>query len=535
MEIKFRVISGNATLYVSNSVSTSSSVHCGSTTGGRIFVKPAQLFPYEGHDTLYMYVDGTVGSMFQLTVSKPHGMLHYYENKFLLSIMSLFIENFTFGSESSKFVIGMYSNHPDTGSLPVIVLVTSTENEAFELTIENITGPFMSVNINATQTEIILPHNYVVSDESESQKGIFLRTNEKRKIGVSVINSSPMMHSTDSYHALPVIKYAGLDEYVYYGITPNTNITGLKNRLLLIGTNDHTSVTITPTQQVTIKSKVITPNEAYTVELNRLETLLIQSQMPLTGTKVVSNKPITFLSGHQCAVVPESGNSCDFAIEQIPPTVTWGKRFMFQMLSSRTGGSHFTVLTSENSMNASLWCTLPSTNQSLQSSFTLEEAGDFKMLEIAPDDVICSLSTSKPSALVLFGTSENADEGSGDPLLMMIPPVEQFSSSSMFKSRENFNNTFINIVVMGNHSNVLKDGAPFSSTWNEIKDPSKGIDTFGFATKIPVDDFNMHTITTNDTNTNISVLMYGLDFSVGYGQRVDTMLKPISSKCSVFL
>ena len=78
MEIEFRVISGNATLYVSNSVSTSSSVHCGTTTGGRIFMKPAQLFPYEGPDTLYMYVDGTIGSVFQLTVSKPHGMLHLF-------------------------------------------------------------------------------------------------------------------------------------------------------------------------------------------------------------------------------------------------------------------------------------------------------------------------------------------------------------------------------------------------------------------------------------------------------------------------
>ena len=452
-----------------------------------------------------------------------------------LSIMSLFIENVTFGSESSEFVIGMYSNHPDTGSLPITVLVTSNENEAFELTIENITGPFMNVTINAKQTEIILPHMYVVSGESENQKGIFLRTNKERKISVSVINNSPTMHSTDSYHALPVIKYAGLDEYVYYGITPNTNITGLNNRILLIGNQDHTSVTITPTQHVTVMNEAITPNEAYTVELNRLETLLIQSQQPLTGTKVVSDKPITFLSGHQCAVVPESGNSCDFAIEQIPPTVTWGKRFMFQMLSSRTGGSHFTVLTSENNTNVSLWCTLPSSNQNLQSHFTLEEAGDYKMLEIAPDDVICSLSTSKPSALVLFGTSENADEGSGDPLLMMIPPVEQFSSTYMFKSRENFNKTFINILVMGNHNSVLKDGVPFSSTWNEIKDPSEGIDTFGFATKLPVEDFVMHNITTNDANTNISVLMYGLDFSVGYGQRVGTMLKPISSKCILFL
>ena len=438
----------------------------------------------------------------------------------------------SFESNAETFVVGMFSNHPNAGSLPIKLLITTMETEPVEISIESIFGQIVVLTMTSPSTEVIIPSTYVVSSADDTQKGFFVKTKAGKKISVSV--SSSYEYSTDVYHALPGIDYVGIDEYVYYAITPNTNTTDLKNRLLLIGNYNSTSVDIFPTEDVIIRNQLVAAGESTSIKLNLLETLLIESELPLTGTKVVTNKPITFLSGHQCAVVPtESGDSCDFAIEQFPPTITWGKKFMFQMLSSRTGGSHFTVLTSSSNNFVSLWCTLSSTNQTLEHNFTLETAGSYKSLEIAPDDVICSLVTTEPSVLTVLGTSENTDENSGDPLLMMIPPVEQFTTTTAYKNNENTNNTYINLAVMGDYSDLLMDNSPLllSYEWDEVYAPGvDSDDAYGFVTQFSVDDSSVHHFTTTGLNTTFSVVIYGFGFSVGYGQRTGMMLKPINRK-----
>ena len=62
-----------------------------------------------------------------------------------------------------------------------------------------------------------------------------------------------------------------------------------------------------------------------TLVLNRMQTLYISSLDDLTGSRVVSNKPIAFISGHECGTLPNNVLFCDQLVEQIPPTSTWGR------------------------------------------------------------------------------------------------------------------------------------------------------------------------------------------------------------------
>ena len=439
----------------------------------------------------------------------------------------------SFESTAETFVVGMFSNHPDAGALPITLLFRTMEIGPVDISIEDINGPIMSFTMTSSTTTVELPSSYVVDvpDLSDKEKGILVKTKAGKKISLFV--SSLYSYSSDSYQALPSqLHYAGVYEYTYYAITPNTNTTGLKNRLLLIGNFDLTTVTIFVTRTIVIDGRTYSAGEEARIPIHSLETILIESDSPLTGTKVVTTRPITFLSGHQCAVIPDtSGNSCDFAIEQFPPTITWGKTFIFQMLASRTGGSHFTVLSSGSNNTVSLWCKLTSTNQTLEHNFTLESEGSFKTLEIAPDDVICSMVTTEPSMLTVLGTSENNDENLGDPLLMMIPPVEQFSNTTTYGKHDSLNSTYINLIVSGNYLDVLMDGTPMSSyTWNEVYVPSVGDgDSYsGFVTQFLVDNIDSHVFTTANGEANFSVIMYGFDFSIGYGLKIGMMLKPIN-------
>ena len=58
-----------------------------------------------------------------------------------------------------------------------------------------------------------------------------------------------------------------------------------------------------------------------------MQTLLIgKAHVNLTGSKVVSNKPIT---GHECGNVPSTQDYCDDLAVSIPPTSIPGARSSF--------------------------------------------------------------------------------------------------------------------------------------------------------------------------------------------------------------
>ncbi len=49
-------------------------------------------------------------------------------------------------------------------------------------------------------------------------------------------------------------------------------------------------------------------------------------------------------SGSDCAQVPNGISSCDHLVEQVPPTVTWGSKFLVASLEGRSSGERIRVL-----------------------------------------------------------------------------------------------------------------------------------------------------------------------------------------------
>ena len=418
----------------------------------------------------------------------------------------------------------MFSNHPDAESLPISLLVTTTETESVTMTIESITGTIITETINSYQiTEIYLPDTFVVSNISDRDMGLLVKAENGKDISVSV--SSHHYYSSDSYLALPLIKYSRIDQYTYYALTPEVNSTDLKSRILLVGGYNSTNVTITPTQSIYIPQDLsptgqiyeLLPSQSLTIQLNMFETLLLESESTLSGTKVVSNKPITFLSGHQCAVIPNTNGSCDFAIEQFPPTINWGKTFMFPILASRPGGSYLSIQASEMNTTAILWCIYLVDDQNTTEYFYLEDSGSYDLVSIAPDNVICSVVTDKPAQLILFSTSEDTDDGDGDPLMMLVPPVEQYTSYITFATiNDNFTSNYINLVLVGSPHHVFLNGEPIYD-WTSIYSSTVSLLGYGLQMNVSTDN---HTLTVSNTSTLFSAWIYGFDFSVGYGQSV---------------
>ena len=146
--------------------------------------------------------------------------------------------------------------------------------------------------------------------------------------------------------------------YTYYGVSADGSSYILSfSQLLLVGCRDNTIVTITPTQNISIPENPqlsdsiylnITAGDNHTITLHELQSLLIINSFDLTGTKIVSNHPLTVISGHDCARIPTEYGDCDPISTQILPTVKWRNSFLLPPLTSRTNGQRYKIIVSEN-------------------------------------------------------------------------------------------------------------------------------------------------------------------------------------------
>ena len=155
--------------------------------------------------------------------------------------------------------------------------------------------------------------------------------------------------------------------------------------------------------------------------------------------------------------------------------------------------------------------------------FNLANPGDFTSISVAPDNVICSVVTDKPVQLVLLSTSEGTDYGDGDPLMMLVPPMEQYSTEtiSFTAHKRDFENHYVNLVASGASSHILLDDALISSDWGTVT--SKNGTILGYAIQLNLTD-TTHTISVSNNSTVVAAMMYGFNFSVGYGQIAGTKL-----------
>ena len=147
---------------------------------------------------------------------------------------------------------------------------------------------------------------------------------------------------------------------MYYGLTYADPISYFidESQLFFIACEDNTSITIGPQKNL----------------LNKMETYLYGSLRDLTGTMAISNKPISFFSGHECKFVPTNVPYCDHLIQQLPDTSTWGMHFLSASFAGRDSGEIYRVVASQPSTTVTFTCS----TLSQPSTYTLPFAGSWE-------------------------------------------------------------------------------------------------------------------------------------------------------------
>ena len=420
-----------------------------------------------------------------------------------------------FENAANEFFLGFSQN--SLGAESLLLFVTTTEPNPVNFSVDTLMGfSFTGVATNAATTRITLPTNFQVftSDISERNKGIRVRAEEGMRIVVYGLNFR--MLSSDAFVALPCNRLP-VTEYEYYvisflpsGSRPST--------YLLVGCEDDTIIT--------------TPSS--TLTLNQMETYVMESVTnDLTGTRIVSDKPISLFSNHECAEVPNSVQFCDHLTEQVPPTATWGRFFLAASFLGRTSGEIIRILASADATEVTMNCT--TVQEPLR--FTLNNAGNFQEVPIVADS-FCSIESNNAVLVFEFSLGNNRDNNSiGDPFMTMVPPVEQYSNNYVFSVLSNFSTNFITIHVAPEFfqtDRIFVDNVSLeNSSWTEVYCTDSVI--CGFITRVPLQP-GEHRLFHQNATATIGILVYGFNpfnSRSSYGYPGGLRLLPIQGKLSI--
>jgi hypothetical protein len=374
------------------------------------------------------------------------------------------------GGTLSLFITGSEST---SGTVSINGLDIS---ETFSVTADEVTTVSIDSDAEATSSDSIEDLGIHITAESE----------------VSVYGLNRVTSTTDAYLGLPT-DVLGTE---YFVMTYATTISNYGSTLTVVGTEDDTEVTITPTETVGDRTEGV----AYTITLNQGEVYLLESTTDgtdLTGSQITSDKAIAVFGSVQCVNIPDGYGACDHIVEQLPPTDTWGTSFVTYPLATRLNGDTFRFLASEDDTEIEVNGTVVA---------TLDAGGFYEQII----DGGAEIAASNPILVAQFSNSTSYDSVTSDPFMMLIPPYEQFQSSYTVTTPESgFSTNYINLVVPKSEidSIIVDDATVDSSEFSQIESS----DYYGAQVAL---DLGAHTVS---SSSPFGAFMYGFASYDSYG------------------
>lgn len=211
----------------------------------------------------------------------------------------------------------------------------------------------------------------------------------------------------------------------------------------------------------------------HSVTLDQGETYLVRDLRgatfgfapDLTGSVVTSDQPVAVFGGSRASFIPSTFFAADHLVEQLPPTNTWGREFVTLPLETGTSiGDRFRFLAQTDGTEVNI-------NGELVATLGRGEFHETTLTEPAHIQSNGSILVAQYAHSQNFYRQANGGdpEFSGDPLMIVVPPLEQFLSSytvstpaeESIPEPERFDRNFINVLApTGSVGQIELDGVP---------------------------------------------------------------------------
>jgi len=314
-------------------------------------------------------------------------------------------------------------------------------------------------------------------------------------MAVHIISDDPIicygvtryLYTSDGFLVLPV-NVLGKEYLVASWNDPVGKIQYLTSYTSVVGAYDRTKVRFTMGGNVNSSSAGgKKPGDTININLNAGDVFLIGAigvNSDLTGSHVLSSKPVAVVSGNFCAYIPTECGCCDYLSEMELPTNTWGNTYHVTRIVNRLKNSMIRVFAKE-----------PNTKvfrDGIEIS-TIRDVGGLEgegWLSMRADSGLprpIVISGDKPINVTQYNTGQLDDSVTSDPFQMVLTPVDQYQTEIIFntpgiRGGKGFLTNYINICYQADDNGTIPDDFVYAEVingkvqWYQLKvlSPSPG-------------------------------------------------------------
>ena len=459
-------------------------------------------------------------------------------------------------SKGNEFYLGFMQNERTFDRFNTVPLyITTDEPQTVKFSVTAINPDFVLFgNVSyGNVTTVHLPRGVIVTTESttperEKMKGIHVKAEDGKTI--SIIGSNVEQATTDSFVALPMVdnplKVRERYTVISNGYERLSSIHAIVySEFLLVGSRNNTKVRIIASNANIEVPRIYhpdlliaTPGQRVQFTLNWMETLLITSTRDLSGTVISSDEPISVFTGHECGQVPAHVGTCDHLVEQVPPQHTWGVQFFTAPLKRESGDLFKMAATNANRTEVNITCTEMGKNHS-SSTFRALSLGRNEVFSFEQGPLTyCCIESTNPLLVMQLGKGSSLNDGIGDPLLVTVPAVQQYTNNFTVVQDLLSSDHYVNIIVPvqyfndtpQGHSRIQINNITASRSWAPIFCSTGQICAYG--AQVLLKD-PTSTVLHEDPEAGMSVSVYGFGNDVAYGYSAGYNLDPIACKLSL--
>ncbi|MEO8947787.1 PKD domain-containing protein [Mucilaginibacter sp.] len=430
------------------------------------------------------------------------------------------------GSGSSSMVLYITSDISTTGSVDV---ADGTSSQPF------------TVTANQVKIVTIPSSTYLGNSSTIVKKGIHITSKDPIAVYAHIYASS-----VSGATLLFPVNAMG-KTYVSLNYTQISNESPSYSEFAVIGTEDNTTVSITPSVNLIDGHNA---GVAFTIPLNKGEVYQgLANNQDLTGTKIQSIstsigicKKIAVFSGSNkisitCSEDPTKPATSDNLFQQVYPTSAWGKNYITAPLQSR-GFDIYRVVLSDPNTNVTINGTAIAASQFTSGYYEFKSTVT-NVISADKAIQVVQYSPSQRQGLNSSGGCSTLPNDVGDPEMIYLSPIEQgldhvtLYSSGYFAIKQSYINVVIptsavaSFTVDGSSSDVNK--IPYASYFSSIPNSN-----YSYA-QIPVTSGPPPGVTIATAGTHnikasqpFNAIAYGFGPQESYGYAAGTNLQDLT-------
>ncbi len=459
-------------------------------------------------------------------------------------------------SEGTEFYVAFpYNDNKQQPGQNLAIYVTSRVDNVVTISNEAI-GVYDTKTVKANETVEFstvkggLGWDAEIFDFEKVTNGGFKVTSES-PVTVFCLNSKNV--TSEGYMAIPTRSWG--KEYIHNSFYDFNEVREWAGGFVVLAKEDNTRIIISIVDGAN-KAKGSgettggkTHGDQIEVYLSKGETYAVQGTgttrgiFDLSGTRVVSDKPIGLISYHNRTMIPATvvNNGRDYIVEMLPAVEAWGKEYVTVEFDRKTDkGDYFRIIAGEDNttINAQ-WFSKEGTKQiSAIGPIKLANKGDWYEYNgtgaTFPHNLesiqgVTHFTADKPIMVCQYSYSANYDGASTfDPFMIVLTSTQQFTKSAISTRPKNygnneFRNNFISILAKGDTTDPVNNKKLLNSfTLNEV--PIATYDTNFAAHRIPKTDYywvSLDNVSYEsliiESETEFSTFMYGFANFDSYG------------------